>query len=1059
MLRVRVLLAAGVFAAAWSSCDSASGAQVPTPESIGVAAFEMTHIDPPHAAGFAPHAAGFDLRVRMPRGQGVEDLTLQLSPLSLRAPGFVVIQDSPDGTPMPAAVDAPRTYRGTVAEWPGAVVAASIEPDGNLRAIIVTDEGLYGIQPLGDFGSGPGWHATYEPDDVLNSGHRCGVDDRQVALPDALQDALQNALPDERRGVMGYVHDHLTHEEIAAASLIPATAPATIPSAPATTGGYTSRGTANWDIAQIAFDADYLFYLANGSVIDDTVADIEFILNGMAAIYERDADITYTLTTVRVRSAPGFDPYSSSTSANTLLDEFRSHWNSEETGVTRDIAHLMTGRDLDGSTIGLAFTGVVCTNASFGLSQSRYTSNVVNRVALTSHEVGHNWSSPHCDSEGDCGIMCGTIGNCPGTQFGVYERDKITTHRNSRNCLTQTLPRPDRVVGELPADGASRVELTQANTLQLSWTASENASSYRVYLSAADGALPEVGTTSSTTFTTAPLLNATTYRWRIDAVGSGGTTVGTEWIFTTDFALLACGSDYTGDCVPDLLWWNASDGQVQAWRGLGSGTFAATAVALATVADTNWRVVASADFNRDGAGDIVWRNSATGDTAVWFMNFSEYLGAADLGRVTDQNWIVAGAADFTGDNQVDLLWHNTKTGDVSLWVLNGTSFSSAVLLPRVSDVNWQIVGVGEFGGPTGPDILWRNARSGATAVWYMNGSAYASAGDVSPNAPASDVNWQVVATLDLDLDGDADITWRNALTGQMQSWIMDGPTQIAAFTNVTRADPWRAQGQRTWRTLLAGDANGDHIRDITWRNANSGGVLFWLLNPRSTNAPFTVGGVADLPAVNGAWELAATGDLNRDNKMDLVWRLPSTGQIIIWLMNGTQVGAAIDFLSGGTTSWYMGALADVNRDQRDDMIWYNSTGTGFVWYLDGTPAPGSYLLASATLPALPTGFRMQGAADFDRDGYPDFVLRNTTTGEAAIWLMDQNLFAESIALPTVSTSWQMGTIGDFNGDSMPDIAWRNTVTGENAVWLMNGTSYVVSVPLPTVTDQSWKMVR
>lgn len=69
--------------------------------------------------------------------------------------------------------------------------------------------------------------------------------------------------------------------------------------------GYTGRGTDNWHVAQIAFDTDYLFYQANGSSNDATVEDIEFIVNGMAAIYERDADITYTLTTVRVRSARG----------------------------------------------------------------------------------------------------------------------------------------------------------------------------------------------------------------------------------------------------------------------------------------------------------------------------------------------------------------------------------------------------------------------------------------------------------------------------------------------------------------------------------------------------------------------------------------------------------------------------------------------------------------------------------------------------------------------------------------------------------------------------------
>ena len=30
--------------------------------------------------------------------------------------------------------------------------------------------------------------------------------------------------------------------------------------------------------------------------------------------------------------------------------------------------------------------------------------------------------------------------------------------------------------------------------------------------------------------------------------------------------------------------------------------------------------------------------------------------------------------------------------------------------------------------------------------------------------------------------------------------------------------------------------------------------------------------------------------------------------------------------------------------------------------------------------------------------------------------------------------------GDFNGDGKPDILWRNTTTGANAVWYMNGVT-------------------
>ena len=38
---------------------------------------------------------------------------------------------------------------------------------------------------------------------------------------------------------------------------------------------------------------------------------------------------------------------------------------------------------------------------------------------------------------------------------------------------------------------------------------------------------------------------------------------------------------------------------------------------------------------------------------------------------------------------------------------------------------------------------------------------------------------------------------------------------------------------------------------------------------------------------------------------------------------------------------------------------------------------------------------------------------------------------------------------DFNSDGKPDILWRNTATGENAYWYMNGTTIAGSASILT----------
>ena len=60
----------------------------------------------------------------------------------------------------------------------------------------------------------------------------------------------------------------------------------------------------------------------------------------------------------------------------------------------------------------------------------------------------------------------------------------------------------------------------------------------------------------------------------------------------------------------------------------------------------------------------------------------------------------------------------------------------------------------------------------------------------------------------------------------------------------------------------------------------------------------------------------------------------------------------------------------------------------------------------------------------------------------------------AVSLGVVSTDWSVAGIGDFNHDGNPDILARNTATGELSLWLMNGTtlSSIVSLGIAT-TEQ------
>src|SRR3979490_1858728 len=71
------------------------------------------------------------------------------------------------------------------------------------------------------------------------------------------------------------------------------------------------------------------------------------------------------------------------------------------------------------------------------------------------------------------------------------------------------------------------------------------------------------------------------------------------------------------------------------------------------VVPTTWTIVGTGDFNGDGKGDILWRDSS-GNTAIWFMNGASVSSSAGLGNVP-LTWTIVGTADFDGDGKADIL--------------------------------------------------------------------------------------------------------------------------------------------------------------------------------------------------------------------------------------------------------------------------------------------------------------------------------------------------------------------------------------------------------------------
>lgn len=200
-------------------------------------------------------------------------------------------------------------------------------------------------------------------------------------------------------------------------------------------------------------------------------------------------------------------------------------------------------------------------------------------------------------------------------------------------------------------------------------------------------------------------------------------------------------------------------------------------------------------------------------------------------------------------------------------------------------------------------------------------------------------------------------------------------------------------------------------------------------------------------------------DFNADGRADLILR-DANGNHSAYFADGCATGCTAPFNPPKplTGTWTLVGTNDFDGDGKADFLWRNDTSGNFaLWYLDGlNKGPAVAFPGVADL-----NQKVVGTGDFDHDGKVDILWHHAGTGAFSVWRMNGSVLLGSAPLEpgTLAPGWEVGAVGDLNGDGKPDLLLRNATNGQIDTWFLVNRLKVGGGPISNAStpDLGWKI--
>jgi hypothetical protein len=258
---------------------------------------------------------------------------------------------------------------------------------------------------------------------------------------------------------------------------------------------------------------------------------------------------------------------------------------------------------------------------------------------------------------------------------------------------------------------------------------------------------------------------------------------------------------------------------------------------------------------------------------------------------------------------------------------------------------------------------------------------------------------------DVDADGNSDLLLQNAAQGWLAYWTMAGATPVR-YSSVFQQPPGFVQ-------VATGDLNGDRRMDVVFARSADNSLVGWFGDGNGfVQAP--------LRQHAAGWQVVLAGDVDGDGKSDLVLENQGLRQLAYWIMDGAAASRySTAFVE--PDGYRISASGDFNADGKLDLLWMRPTDRALLMWLGDGSGFTSWAMASPG-----ASWTVLAVGDTNGDRKDDLVLANTTRRLARIQTLNGPSVTSGSQLIEIPVGYMFAGSGDHDGDGRLDLVWERS---------------------------------